>query len=101
MFVGGGGAYPFLPPCSSNMCCPFSIYPALVIQPFRDIFVVLTELNFELHYEENLIYVFLLWELRGVSMSNLYIPRIGPHISLQLCRLRMTIYWTLPSASTK
>jgi hypothetical protein len=38
---------------------------------------------------ENFIYVFLFWELRGlspnfhihVSVSDLYIPRIGPHIS--------------------
>jgi hypothetical protein len=43
------------------------------------------------HCKENLIYVFLFWELRGlstnfhihVSMSDLYIPRIGPHIFLQ------------------
>jgi hypothetical protein len=41
------------------------------------------------HCKENLIYVFLFWELLGlgpnfhihVSMSDLYIPRIGPHIS--------------------
>jgi hypothetical protein len=40
---------------------------------------------------ENPIYVFLFWELHGlspnfhihVSVSDLYIPRIGPHISLQ------------------
>jgi hypothetical protein len=43
------------------------------------------------HCKENPIYVFLFWELRGlspnfhihVSMSDFYIPRIGPHISLQ------------------
>jgi hypothetical protein len=42
-----------------------------------------------LHCNENPIYVFLFWELRGlshnfhihVSVSDLYIPRIGPHIS--------------------
>jgi hypothetical protein len=47
-----------------------------------------------LHCKENLIYVFLFWELRGlspnshthVSVSNLYTPKIGPHISLQLNR---------------
>jgi hypothetical protein len=41
--------------------------------------------------KENPIYVFLFWELRGlspnfhihVSVNDLYIPRIGPHISLQ------------------
>ncbi len=41
------------------------------------------------HCNENPIYVFLFWELRGlspnfhihVSVSALYIPRIGPHIS--------------------
>jgi hypothetical protein len=40
------------------------------------------------HCNENPIYVFLFWELRGrspnfhihVSVSDLYIPRIGPHI---------------------
>ncbi len=44
-----------------------------------------------LHCKENSIYVFLFWELRGlssnfhihVSVGDLYIPRIGPHISLQ------------------
>jgi hypothetical protein len=43
------------------------------------------------HCKENPIYVFLFWELRSlspnfhihVSVSDLYIPRIGPHISLQ------------------
>jgi hypothetical protein len=41
--------------------------------------------------KENSTYVFLFWELRGlspnfhihVSVSHSYIPRIGPHISLQ------------------
>jgi hypothetical protein len=44
-----------------------------------------------LHCNENPIYVFLFWKLRGispnfhmhVSMSDLYVPRIGPHIFLQ------------------
>jgi hypothetical protein len=44
-----------------------------------------------MHCNENPIYVFLFWELRGlspnfhiqVSVSNLYISRIGPHIFLQ------------------
>jgi hypothetical protein len=43
------------------------------------------------HCNENPIYVFLFWELRGlspnfhihVSVSDLYISRIGPHIFLQ------------------
>jgi hypothetical protein len=43
------------------------------------------------HCNTNSIYVFLFWELRGlspnfhvhVSVSDLYIPRIGPHIFLQ------------------
>ncbi len=43
------------------------------------------------HCKENPIYVFLFWELRGlipnfhihVSVRDLYIPKIGPHISLQ------------------
>ncbi len=42
-----------------------------------------------LHCIENPIYVFLFWELRGlspnfhthVSVSDLYIHRIGPHVS--------------------
>ncbi len=46
--------------------------------------------GFEVHCNENPIYVFLFkWELRGlrpnfhihVSVSDLYIPGIGPHIS--------------------
>ncbi len=45
--------------------------------------------NSSLHCNENPIYVFLFWELRGlspnfrihVSVSDFYIPRIGPHIS--------------------
>jgi hypothetical protein len=44
-----------------------------------------------LHCHKNPIYVFFFWELRGlspnfhihVSVSDLYIPRIGPHIFLQ------------------
>ena len=44
-----------------------------------------------LHCKENPIYVFLFWELHvlspnfhiHVSVSDLYIPRISPHISLQ------------------
>jgi hypothetical protein len=44
-----------------------------------------------LHCKENPIYVFLFWELRclspnfhiHVSVRDLYIPRISPHISLQ------------------
>ncbi len=43
------------------------------------------------HCNESTIYVFLFWELLGlrpnchvhVSVSDLYIPRIGPHIFLQ------------------
>jgi hypothetical protein len=43
-----------------------------------------------LHFKENHIYVFLFWELNGlspnlhihVSVGDLYIPRIGPHIFL-------------------
>ncbi len=43
------------------------------------------------HCNENLISVFLFWELHGlipnfhihVSVSDLYIPRIGPHLFLQ------------------
>jgi len=45
----------------------------------------------QLHCKENPIYVFLFWKLHRlspnfhihVSASDLYIPRIGPHISLQ------------------
>jgi hypothetical protein len=43
------------------------------------------------HCKENPIHVLIFWELHGlspnfhihVSVSDLYIPRIGPHISLQ------------------
>ncbi len=44
-----------------------------------------------MHCNENPIYVFLFWELGGLSpnllthvpVSDLYIPRLGPHIFLQ------------------
>ncbi len=44
-----------------------------------------------MHCKENPIYEFLFWEMRGlspkfhihVSVSDLFNPRIGPHISLQ------------------
>jgi hypothetical protein len=47
--------------------------------------------QYSTHCKESPIYVFLFWELRGlspnfhihVSVRNLYIPRIRPHISLQ------------------
>jgi hypothetical protein len=47
--------------------------------------------NRSMHCNENPIYLFLFWELRGlspnfhiyVSVSDLCIPRIGPHIFLQ------------------
>jgi hypothetical protein len=43
----------------------------------------------QVHCNGNSVYIFLFWELRGlspnlhiyVSVSDLYIPRIGPHIS--------------------
>jgi hypothetical protein len=53
------------------------------------------------HCNENPIYVFLFWELRSlspnfhihVSVSNLYVPRIGPHISCsRIGRSIMGIY---------
>jgi hypothetical protein len=51
----------------------------------------LLTVTFATHCNENPIYVFLSWELRGlspnfdihVSMSDLYMPRISPHIFLQ------------------
>ncbi len=53
--------------------------------------VVLLSNNNKLHCTENPSYVFLFWELSGlspnfhihVSASDLYIPRIGSHIFLQ------------------
>jgi hypothetical protein len=52
---------------------------------------VLTNKKIKNCSKENPIYVFLFWELCGLShnfhihesVSDLYIPRIGPHISLQ------------------
>jgi hypothetical protein len=46
---------------------------------------------YHIHGKENPIYVFLFWESRGLSsnfhihesVSYFYIPRIGPHVSLQ------------------
>ncbi len=54
-----------------------------------------------IHCNENPIYVFLYWELRGlslnfhihVSVSDLYIPRIRPHIFLQ--QNRQTDPWNI------
>jgi hypothetical protein len=62
--------------------------------PLHAHIVRLQTLNFDVvhvHCKENPIYVFLFWELRGlspnfhidVSVSDLYTPRIGPHISLK------------------
>jgi hypothetical protein len=51
--------------------------------------VLVMPVGFVLHCKENRIYVFLFWELPSpnfhihVSESDLYIPRIGPHNSLQ------------------
>ncbi len=44
---------------------------------------------FDTHCNGNSVYIFLFWELRGLSpnfhihvyLSDLYIPRMGPHIS--------------------
>ncbi len=61
-------------------------------------------ISFGLHCKENSIYVFLFWELRGlspnfhihVSVCDLYIPRIGPHISCRrICRPILEIYKSL------
>jgi hypothetical protein len=54
-------------------------------------FVPVYQYALAIHCNENPIYVFLLWELRGlspnfhihVSVSDLYIARIGPNIFLQ------------------
>ncbi len=51
---------------------------------------IITKLVITVHCYENPSYVFLFWELRGISpnfhihvtVSDLYIPRIGPHIFL-------------------
>jgi hypothetical protein len=57
-----------------------------------------------MYCNENPIYVFLFWELRGlspnfhihVSVSNLHIPRIGPHIwLLQIDRPILEIFKSL------
>ncbi len=48
-------------------------------------------LSWSVHCNENIIYVFLFWQLRGLSsnfhihvpVSDLYIHRIGPHIFVQ------------------
>ena len=60
----------------SNMVLKQKVFFSTIVQP---------------HCNENLIYVLLFWELCdlspnfhiNVSVSDLYIPRIGPHISLQ------------------
>jgi hypothetical protein len=60
----------------------------------------ISEKNLLVHCNENPIYVFLFWELRGlspnVSVSDLYISRIGPHISCsRIGRSIMGIYKSL------
>ncbi len=66
--------------------------------------IVLARARSVQHCNENPIYVFLFWELRGlspnlhihVSMSDLYIPRIGLHISCsRIGRLIVGIYKSL------
>ncbi len=57
----------------------------------RDVIIFMRANPFWAHCKENPIYVFLFWELRGLSpnfhvymsVSDLYNPGIGPHISLQ------------------
>jgi hypothetical protein len=45
--------------------------------------------NYTIHCNVNPFYVFIFWELRGLSppihmsVNDFYIPRIGPHIFLQ------------------
>jgi hypothetical protein len=61
--------------------------PELCVEPCG--IEMLNAIARQLHCNENPIYVFLFWELRGLSpnfhihesVSDLYIPRIGPHIS--------------------
>jgi hypothetical protein len=57
-----------------------------------------------MHCNENRIYLFIFWELRGlspnfhihVSVIDLYNPRIGPHISCsRIGRLILEIYKSL------
>jgi hypothetical protein len=55
-----------------------------------------------LHCNENPVYVFLFWELRGpnfhihVSLGDLYFPRFGPHISCsRIDRPILEIYTSL------
>ncbi len=62
-----------------------------------------------MHCKENPIYVFVFWELHSispnfhihVSVSDLYIPRIGPHISLQQNRQTDPGYGTAPAYLTR
>jgi hypothetical protein len=58
--------------------------------------------DYSSHCKENPIYVFLFWELSGltkfqilVSVSDLFIPRIGPHIWLQKNRQTGPVYKSL------
>ncbi len=66
----------------------FTPYNQILIYGFLNLILTKPKLT---HCKENPIYVFIFWELRGlspnfhihVSVSDLYIPRISPHISLQ------------------
>jgi hypothetical protein len=72
-----------------SSCYIFSCW--LVFLVMRPDFWLLFDTDWIAHCNENPIHVILFWELRGlspnlhihVSVSDLYIPKMGPHISLQ------------------
>ncbi len=67
----------------------------------RNKIFIMLQADYRAHCKENPIYVFLFWELRGlspsfhihVSVRDLYIPRMGPHICCsRIDRLVLEIY---------
>jgi hypothetical protein len=80
---------PTEPHCTpSKIKQPFFTYSSYLKGHDNKVFCLWFSATQEVHCNGNSVYIFLFWELRGlspnfhihVSVSDLYIPRIGPHI---------------------
>ncbi len=94
-FIPQSGTKNTVTAIQNTIACPTThsvrkvVHALLHIKTFGNERVVHDILMNVAHCNENPIYVFLIWEIRGlslnvyihVSMSDLYIPRIGPHFS--------------------
>ncbi len=83
---------------SGNICLEISVFWLCSAWPY-------TLTGYFLHCNENQVYVFLFWELClwlcHVSVSDLYIPKIGPHISCsRIGRSIATYMYSMPIANT-